>query len=316
MQVSRIIRRTAMPDYEYPKVKLENGAIRVSIYLPDAVHGYYRGARFDWSGIIESVDTAHHRFYAPVNAVHDPQRHDCVSGPAEEFAMVDPMGFAEAAPGESFVKVGVGLLRKGDDSEYVFDDDYEIIRAGEWDIEQRPDRAEFLQDFVGERGWAYRYHKTIRLAPGAAELIIAHRLENSGSKHIDIDNYNHNFSLIDGLPYGPDYRVEFPFTTAIPIRINDCAWFRDNAVEVPEPLGDSSLWIPLFEGEGRVEYNQAVITHQPSGAAIEFTGDAPVTRVVFWAIERAVCPEPFIRLQLAPGQVKEWSSRYRFRDGS
>ena len=34
-----------MPDSEYPKLELENGEVRVSIYLPDAVHGYYRGAR-------------------------------------------------------------------------------------------------------------------------------------------------------------------------------------------------------------------------------------------------------------------------------
>lgn len=304
-----------MPDAGYPKLELHNGEIRVSVYLPDPVHGYYRGARFDWSGIVEHVDTRHHRFYAPVHAMHDPHRHDGVSGPAEEFAMVEPMGFDEAAPGESFVKIGVGLLRKGDDNEYRFNGDYDIIRVGEWDIEHGPDRVSFFQDFVGERGWAYRYRKTVQLVSGLPELTIAHRLENAGAKNIDIDHYSHNFTLIDRLPYGPDYRVEFPFTTTIPIRINERAWFRDNAVEVPEPLGDSSLWIPLYEGEGRVDYNRAVIKHLPSGAAVEFTGDAPVTRMVFWAVERAVCPEPFIRLKLAPGEVTEWSSRYRYSDG-
>ncbi len=305
-----------MPDPDYPKLELDNDEIRVSIYLPDPVRGYYRGARFDWSGIIEHVDTPHHRFYAPVHATHDPQLHDCVSGPAEEFAMVEPMGFDEAEPGDSFVKIGVGLLRKGDESEYRFNGDYEIVRAGKWEIERETDRVDFFQDLTGERGWAYRYLKTVRLVPDAPELIIAHRLENSGTKDIDIDNYNHNFTLIDGLPYGPDYRVEFPFTTTIPIRINERAWFRDNIIEVPEPLGDNSLWIPLFEGEGRVDYNGATIEHLPSGAAVAFTGDAPVTRMVFWAIERAACPEPFIRLKLAPGQVREWSSRYHFSDGA
>ena len=305
-----------MPDAGFPKLELDNGEIRVSVYLPDPVQGYYRGARFDWSGIIEHVDTAKHRFYAPVHATHDPQRHDCVSGPAEEFAMFDPMGFDEAGPGDSFVKIGVGLLRKGDDNEYRFNGDYEIMRVGEWDIERGPDRVDFFQELVGERGWAYRYRKSVRLVSDAPELVIAHRLENSGTKDIDIDNYNHNFTLIDGLPYGPDYRVEFPFTTTIPTRISERAWFRDNAIEVPEPLGNSSLWIPLFEGEGRVDYNQATIRHLPSGAAVAFTGDAPVTRMVFWAIERAACPEPFIRLRLAPGQVREWSSRYHFSDGT
>ncbi len=304
-----------MPASDYPRLELDNGKIRVSIYVPDAERGYYRGPRFDWSGIIGYVDTARHRFYSPLHETHDPLRHDSVSGPADEFAMFEPMGYAEARPGESFVKIGVGLLEKGDDDEYQFAGDYRIVRAGDWDIEQAPDHVVFSQELAGERGWAYRYSKIITLVPNKSELIMSHRLENIGEKTIDINNYNHNFSLIDKLPYGPDYRVEFPFTTMIPIRISQLAWFRDNTVEMPEPLGDNSLWIPLFEGEGRVEYNRALIKHVPSGASIEFIGDAPVTRMVFWAVERAACPEPFIRLKIVPGDAQEWSSRYHFKDG-
>ncbi len=304
-----------MPKSDYPKLELDNGKIRVSVYLPDAVRGYYRGTRFDWSGIIERVDTTRHRFYQPLHAVHDPHTHDCVSGPAEEFAMFHPMGYREAAPGESFVKVGVGLLRKRDDSEYQFNGDYELVRPGGWQIEHGPHAITFRQDLEDDRGWAYRYHKVIRLAHDAPELTIRHDLENLGIKHIDIDHYNHNFTLIDGAHYGSDYRVEFPFSTTIPIRINRRAWFRGNAIEVPEPLGDASLWIPLYEGAARTEYNGAVVTHRPSGASVDFRGDAPITRMVFWAVERAACPEPFIRLRLAPGQAKAWSTRYRYRDG-
>ncbi|MDJ0758720.1 MAG: hypothetical protein QNJ19_04935 [Woeseiaceae bacterium] len=304
-----------MPATDYPRLELDNGRLRVSVYVPDAEHGYYRGPRFDWSGMIEHVETARHRFYSPLHVTHDPMRHDCVSGPAEEFAMFEPMGFAEARRGETFVKIGVGLLEKGNDDEYQFAGDYRIVRAGEWDIRHAPDSVEFSQELAGDRGWGYTYTKTIALVPGKSELIIAHRLENSGEKKISINNYNHNFSLIDNLPYGPDYRVEFPFTTMIPIRINQFAWFRGNTVEVPEPLGDRSLWIPLFEGAGRVEYNRALIKHEPSGASIEFIGDAPVTRMVFWAVERAACPEPFIRLKIAPGETEAWSSRYHFGDG-
>ena len=150
--------------------------------------------------------------------------------------------------------------------------------------------------------------------PGLPELAIEHRLENTGEKNIAINNYNHNFTLIDGVPYGPDYRVEFPFTTASPMPINDLAWFRDNAVEVEKPLGKNSLWLPLFEGDGPASYNAALIRNLRTGATVEFRGDAPIIHMVFWAVERAVCPEPFISLSLAPGQVQEWSSRYRFSE--
>ena len=297
---------------EFPRLELDNGEIRASVYLPDAEHGYYRGTRFDWSGIIERVDYAGHRFYAPLHTVHDPNRHDAVSGPAEEFAMFNPMGFAEAKAGESFVKVGVGLLAKGEASEYQFHGDYRIIRAGEWEIEHGSDWVRFVQDFKGERGWAYRYRKTIKLVTGRPELVIEHHLENSGTKTIDINHYNHNFTIIDDVPYGPDYRVEFPFVTEKPVPIKNLAWFRASAIEVDKPLQKNSLWISVFEGEDPGDYNAALVRNNKTAAAVEFKGDAPITRMVFWAVARAACPEPFIQIYLRPGQAKVWSSRYRF----
>ena len=44
-------------------LELGNGEISVSMYLPDSVRGFYRGIRFDWSGIIEHVEYAGHKFY-------------------------------------------------------------------------------------------------------------------------------------------------------------------------------------------------------------------------------------------------------------
>ena len=305
-----------MAETDFPRARLANGEIELSILLPDSHHGYYRGTRFDWSGIIEYVDYRSHRFYAPLHAEHDPYRHDSVSGPADEFAMVNPMGFAEAGPGESFVKIGVGLLEKGTSDEYLFHGDYRLLRAGTWRIEQGGDWIRFEQVLGGERGWAYRYRKTIRLLDGEPGFSMDYRLENSGAKTVDINHYNHNFTLIDGLPYGPDYLVEFAFATREPRSIDDLAWFRNGAIEVRRPLGDRSLWIQLYEGPGRVDYNAATVRNQVTGAAVSFEGDAPMERMVFWAVERAACPEPFSRIRLDPGEAKTWFSSYRFSTDS
>ena len=40
---------------DFPQAELSNGRIVVKIDLPDAHTGYYRGTRFDWSGMIQSV---------------------------------------------------------------------------------------------------------------------------------------------------------------------------------------------------------------------------------------------------------------------
>ncbi|MFT7557332.1 MAG: hypothetical protein ACI9LO_003667, partial [Planctomycetota bacterium] len=41
-------------------------------------------------------------------------------------------------------------------------------------------------------------------------------------------------------------------------------------------------------------------------------GDTAINRMVFWAVEAAASPEPFIQIHLAPGEAKQWSSHYRF----
>ena len=306
----------AQANSEYPRTSLDNGLIEVSIFLPDAQRGYYRGSRFDWSGIIEQVRYRGHRFFGPLHASHDPTLHDAVSGPADEFAMNHPMGFDEAAPGETFVKIGVGLLIRPDTEEYRFHRQYELARPGDWVVEQGDGRVRFTQELDGDRGWAYRYSKTLSLAADRPELLIEYTLENTGRKRIDLDHYNHNFTIIDDLPYGPDYSVEFPFGAAEPVEIKPgLAWFRDNRIDVLKALGSESLWIPVYEGSARTDYNAATVRNQRSGAALAISGDAAVHRMVFWAVERAACPEPFSRIRLNPGESKTWASRYRFIAG-
>ena len=206
-------------------------------------------------------------------------------------------------------------MAKGADEPYRFDGEYPLLRAGEWQTEIGADHIVFTQRLVGERGWAYRYQKRILLAAGKPELLIEYSLENTGEKSVDINHYNHNFILIDGAAYGPGYSVELPFATDEAKSINELAWFRGNRIEVEKPLGDRSLWIELYNGEARAEYNAALVRNDSTGAAVEFSGSAPVERFVFWAVERAACPEPFSRIRLQSGESTGWSSRYRFISG-
>lgn len=33
-----------------PQAEIDNGVVRVKLYLPDTKDGFYRGTRFDWGG--------------------------------------------------------------------------------------------------------------------------------------------------------------------------------------------------------------------------------------------------------------------------
>ena len=295
---------------EFPMLELSNGTIDMQVYTPDAAEGFYRGIRFDWSGMIAGVQYEGHRFYGPWRSPHQPEGNDFVTGPAEEFAMESPMGYDEAKPGETFVKVGVGILERVDKKDYHFFGRYPLVKAGDWTVESGDDWVEFRQELPAPRGWGYRYTKRIQLAKDRAAFSIYHKLENTGSKPIDINHYNHNFTSIDGTPYGPDYSVTFPFSADEPQSIKEgLAFFRDNRIEVSKALGEESLWIRLRDA-GTAADNACTIRNNKTGAAVSFQGDAPISEFRFWSVETAACPEPFIALKIEPGQAQEWTWDY------
>ena len=48
---------------EYPGVELYNGVIRIKLFLPDPEKGYYRGTRFDWSGVMPQLEYKGHNYF-------------------------------------------------------------------------------------------------------------------------------------------------------------------------------------------------------------------------------------------------------------
>jgi hypothetical protein len=118
---------------DHPNAKITNGLVRASVYLPNAKTGYYRGTRFDWSGIISNFEYAGHNYYPEWFHHMDPKVRDfvydgaeivagpctAITGTPEEFVTdKSALGFDEATAGGTFIKIGVGVLRKPDDTPY------------------------------------------------------------------------------------------------------------------------------------------------------------------------------------------------------
>jgi hypothetical protein len=108
---------TAAAAAEPPTASISNGTVHATLQLPDVNDGYYRGARFDWSGSIASLEAAGHSYFGQWFANWGPHVHDSITGPVEDYA---PLNHTEAKPGETFVKIGIGVLRKIDDQPYRF----------------------------------------------------------------------------------------------------------------------------------------------------------------------------------------------------
>jgi hypothetical protein len=64
-------------------------------------------ARFDWFGIISSLQYQGHEYFGQWHKHHDPKIHDAVTEPLEEFRTNDSgLGYEEAKPGDAFVRIG------------------------------------------------------------------------------------------------------------------------------------------------------------------------------------------------------------------
>jgi hypothetical protein len=303
----------------FPQDTLRGKLLRVRYYLPDSQRGYYRGTRFDWSGMISRVEYRGHTFFCEFRQEHDPLNHDDVCGTAEEFGMtVPPPGFKEAKAGDPFLKIGVGVLERTDDPEYGFWKKYKILVPGEWQVKKTADRVEFTQRMQMPGGWGYSYAKTLRVSRDAPLLTIERRLTNTGSRGLVTDHYGHNFIRIDDALAGPDYRLEFAFTPRFGegARTADCVAVRGNALEfLKEVPSNGAVWVPI-EGSVNPAESRINILNRRLGVAMAIATDQPLSRLVFYSSNGVLCPEPFVQLTLRPGETKTWTTFYSFEQSS
>lgn len=303
---------------DVPKLWISNGAVQALVLLPDAKAGYYRGSRFDWSGLIAQVKWQGHSYFGEWKASHDPEGHDDVVGPAEEFGMgvpgvPGPLGYGEAKPGGTFIKIGVGLLERIEEPEYRFWHDYRIVKPGGWEVRSGSNWVEFRQNLTDESGWGYSYTKRVSLTEDRPEMMIAHSLRNVGSKPFVTSHYCHNFTIIGDEPIGPSYRVRFPFAVTAKVAMGELAAVHGNTLMFTRELKqDDYIYGELGGFTGSASDNGATVENVRAGAGVTIAGDRPVSEYHFYAARRAACPEPFVQLALAPGEQVEWKTRYTF----
>src|SRR6185437_5882359 len=192
---------------EPPQNTISNGLVSATLYLPDAVNGYYRATRCDWAGVFAGLEFGGHSFFGPWMPCHDPKANDAVGGPVESFT---PIGYNEAEVGGTFVTIGVGVLSKKSQMPFSPFMLYDIIDGGKWTVKTEKDHIVYTQELHDPGGYAYLYTKTIGLVDGKPLMVLEHSLKNIGKRVIETDVYDHNFPVIDKQPTGPSIRVIFP----------------------------------------------------------------------------------------------------------
>jgi hypothetical protein len=315
-----------------PQAEIDNGILKAQFYLPDARKGFYRGTRFDWSGVIGSLEYKGHRYYGPWFTKTDPavtdfiyQGADIIAGPCsaavgpvEEFSTDDKaLGYDDAKPGGTFIKIGVGVLRKPrDGGNYNRFHLYEIVDPGTWNVRTTRTSIEFTHELADpSSGYAYRYQKTIRLIEGRPEMVMDHKLKNTGKRTIATSVYNHNFLVLDGQPPGPDFVLDTPFqikTKRAP-QMPGLVEVRGKQLVYLKTLRDKDTVFTELQGFGPTAADyRLTIENKKMEAGVSITGDRPLSNLVLWSIRSVLSLEPFIAMKIEPNREFTWKYTYHY----
>jgi len=311
---------------DFPASEITNGQIRVQVYLPDAKNGFYRATRFDWSGVIYSLQYKGHDYYGRWFQRTDPAVHDfvykgpdivaspctAITGPVDEFA---PIGWEEAKPGSAFIKIGVGVLRKPAEGKYDNYRLYEIIDSGKWTIKKSRESIEFTQEVAdSSSGYGYSYRKSLRLTSGKPEMVLEHSLRNTGTRAIRTSVYNHNFLVLDGQPPGPGLVITVPFQIQTGRRPNkQLAEIRGNQIVYLKALENEDVVTTPLRGFGDTpKDNEIRIENHKLGAGMRIIGDRPLSSESLWSIRAVVAMEPFVAIALEAAKEFTWKSTYSY----
>jgi hypothetical protein len=310
---------------DFPQATISNGEIQAQFYLPDAKDGYYLGTRFDWSAVVYSLRYRDHEYYGPWFQKMDPAVHDfiyegediiagrcsAISGPVEEF---QPLWFDEAKPGETFLKIGVGVLRRPDTSAYDHYKTYEIVDPGKWSVRSGADWITFIQELSSAEGFSYLYTKTVRLVEGKPEMLIEHRLKNTGRRAIATSVYDHNFLVLDHRPPGTGLTVTLPF----PIEGNKplpekLAAVRGNQVVYLKDLEGKDVVSTPLQGFGADAKDYDIrLENTQAGAGMRIRANRPMTKMGLWSIRSVVAAEPYLGISVEPKNEFTWDFTYDF----
>ncbi|HUX57485.1 MAG TPA: hypothetical protein VMV77_10955 [Bacteroidales bacterium] len=301
----------AIPIMKFPQKEINNGLIRARIYLPDSKKGYYQGTRFDWSGNIESLEYKGHNYFGQWFKKYSPEIHDVIMGPVEEFM---PLDYIETKAGDSFLKIGVGVLSKPDDKPYTFSRLYPVLNRGTWKVNTQSDQVQFIHE-LNDTDYSYLYEKRVQLMKDKPELVLSHTLKNTGSRTIETSVYDHNFFVIDKQPIGPGFIVKLPFDLKGEGEgIGELADIAGDKIVFLRELNDGeTVFCSGLEGFGTTSKDYDIrIENKTTGAGVRITCDQPILKLNFWCCSTTVCPEPYIKIKVDPGEESHWEIRYLF----
>ncbi len=289
---------------EPSEIILQNSRLRVELAQPGT---FYNGSRFDHNGFITGVVLdGRHTFCVPESMTEGEGSGGC--GFCGEFGIDEAIGYDETQVGASFLKVGVGQIKRPDDVPYNFFRPYEFLPAAS-ELTFGEGSVTFAVRAESCNGYAYAYQKTVRIQEN--RMTIAYTLENTGAKRITTTEYCHNFVGINRLPVNGGYQLAFSNMQALNREVGN-VYARDGVITWPdEPMEKQYYCQPKAAPGGGYCWR---LVNRQAGVGVSESDNFTPCKLALWGYRHVVSPEVFVRIDLAPGETQQWARTYEFFD--
>lgn len=234
-----------------------------------------------------------------------------------------PPGFDGCAPGESFVKIGVGRLERDSADPYSFGHVYPVLTRPETTMTAERSRARFAQRLEpADTPFGYELTVDVRLEGDAMSL--DYSLANLGTAAFETEQYLHNFCCFDGAPLSPDYtvtvgyecticdsigaRLEEPATALV--RQIDGRTFGFDATSSDER---AKVFFRPVEAEARQRWS---LGNAATGTAMTIEADQPPLVSALFVTREQVSLEMNVAVTVEPGATARWTRRYQLQQES
>ncbi len=293
-------------------ITLSSDRLRVEIAEPGVSPN--NKTRFDRAGYISDVILDGGIYFAasePRNLVHP-----CSGGRGfcNEFRFD---ASAEAAIGEYFPKLGVGLIRKEEDKKYIFHRAYKDVLPYPIEYSCTANQAVFVTSPIPCLGYAVRTTKTITVEGNSITTKIT--LENVGNKEITVNEFCHNFISIDGMAVGSDYELTSPrFPEIKKERLNNRRGFSGSMRGIGRGISfceftaiDTDYAVLGCDLEQTVPFTWRMI-HKGARAYVEGEDYFIPKFVSIWGVDHIMSPEIIHEFTVKPGGEHSWKRVLRF----
>jgi hypothetical protein len=218
------------------------------------------------------------------------------------------VGFDDASG--RYLKPGVGIFQRHASEKFPI---LPALNAGTRTFKASKTGAHWTQDLKDpQSGYGYHYMKDVRLVPGKPEMTISHVLTNTGSKPIVTTVYCHNFLTLS--PGNDHIAITAPFAMKAETPLQpELARIDGNTLRILAPIPAGQTVMSLIDGFGptAADYDFTV-TNTATGFGQRIRADQPIVKINSWTIGATLGWEPYIAINLKPGETKRWTYTYDY----